>query len=92
MPKAQLTAIEKTETDFRVSVSALALRELLAAHIDISAKGKHAGRGSLRSQSAERELVGFRNAGLTIRIPVSLALGSEECILRCLIDSLEARG
>ncbi|WP_353191381.1 hypothetical protein [Pandoraea pnomenusa] len=38
-PEAQLTAIATTETDFQVSVSAIALRELLAAHTDISAKG-----------------------------------------------------
>ncbi|WP_150663083.1 ParB/RepB/Spo0J family partition protein [Pandoraea commovens] len=38
-PEAQLTAIAKTETDFQVTVSAMALRELLAAHTDISAKG-----------------------------------------------------
>ncbi|VVD75105.1 hypothetical protein PAQ31011_00826 [Pandoraea aquatica] len=38
-PEAQLTAIAKTETDFQVTVSAMALRELLAAHIDISTTG-----------------------------------------------------
>lgn len=35
-PEAQINAIAETETDFQVSVSAMALRELLAAHADIN--------------------------------------------------------
>ncbi len=37
LPEAQRVAITKSETDFQVSVSAKALRELLTAHSDISA-------------------------------------------------------
>ncbi|EON11940.1 ParB/Srx family N-terminal domain-containing protein [Pandoraea sp. SD6-2] len=37
LPEAQRVAITKSETDFQVSVSAKALRELLSAHSDISA-------------------------------------------------------
>jgi len=37
-PEVQLSAIAKTETDFQVTVSAMALREVLAAHTNISAK------------------------------------------------------
>ncbi len=40
LPEAQRNAITKSETDFQVSVSAKALRELLAAHSDISATNK----------------------------------------------------
>ncbi|MGR9624220.1 hypothetical protein [Pandoraea sputorum] len=38
LPEAQLTAIAKTETDFQVSVSALAFRDLLLSHLALNSQ------------------------------------------------------